>query len=169
MSNVVMTGRRMNSPVRLIAAAALPTAAAVAAALRRRRHRPASAATRRRRPYHRAPPRSAHRRVRREARLPVGHDAIAFANAARDDRQAAGRALDDDRALPRGVRLIDDVHVRAALARHDRLRRHDERAFLIEQMQRGRRELARPQAAVAVVERRLELHGRGRSCRPRCR
>ena len=90
--------------------------------------------------------------------MSIDHDAFAVANSARDDGEPAGRALHGHCSLPRRVSLIDHVHVGPALAGHDRLRRHDERAVLVEQMQRGRRELPSPQPAVRVVEHRLELY-----------
>src|SRR5262249_8328361 len=89
-------------------------------------------------------------------------NALALANAARDDGDGAGRALDHDRSLSGRVALIHDVHVRAALPGHDRLRRDDERAVLVEEMQRSGRELPGPQAAILVLEHRFELHGGGR-------
>src|SRR4029079_17612041 len=73
-----------------------------------------------------------YRGIRREARLAFDHHTITVANATRDNRQTACRPLDDDRPLPRRVGAVDDVHVRAALARDDRLRGHDQRAVLIE-------------------------------------
>src|SRR4051794_21925087 len=171
MSSVVMTGRRTKGPVRLMrqtsgsgasAAAAATTAAAAATAAAA-----TTATTRAARTARgcgvigRAT--DAHRRVRRQTKMPLGHDAIAVANTARHDREAARCAFDDHRALARGIRLIDDIDVGAALTRHDRLLRHDERVLFIEEMQRGRCELAWPEPAIGVVESRLELNGaRGR-------
>ena len=165
MSNVVMTGRRTKGPVRLIRPPPL-TAAAAAAALAAAGHRPCD---------HpplplRAPPAvrvavgaaKAHRRVRRETQLSFRHDAIALVNAARDDRRArrpcARRPPRADAPCP-----PDRPRTRTSRAgRDDRLLRHDERVFLIEQMERGRRELPGPETTGRVVERRLELHGAGR-------
>ena len=107
MSSVVMTGRRTNERRE---AHALPLSRHRAA--RRRRWPPlpppppplptattptTAAAARVGRPA------NAHGRVRREARLSFDDHTIAIANAARDDREAARRPLDDDRALTRRV------------------------------------------------------------------
>src|SRR4029078_13466206 len=100
--------------------------------------------------------------IRRKARLPFDHHAIAVANAAGDDGETARRSLDDDRTLPRRIGTVDAVDVLPTLARDDRLRRHDERAVLVEQVKRRRRELSGPETAIAVVEAGLELYGAGR-------
>jgi len=53
----------------------------------------------------------AHGCIRRKARLPFDHHAIAVANAAGDDGETARRSLDDDRTLPRRIGTVDDVDV----------------------------------------------------------
>ena len=92
----------------------------------------------------------------RHARLPVGDHALALRDAARDHRDLRRRPLHRHRPLLRRVRRVDHVHVRALLARHDRLGRQDEHAVLDEQAQRRRDELAGPERAAAVRERCLQ-------------
>src|SRR5215467_14545384 len=169
MMSVVMTGRLMNNAVMLIGslgstgrapgrggvASAFTSAAVTAAASATVAAAASTAAV-----AHVVRPAQTNRRIRREPRLSVSHDALAVVHAARDDRDVSGRALHHHSALAGGVTLIHHVHVRAALTRHDRLGRDHERAVLVEQMQGRRRELPGPQPAALVVEHRLELHRR---------
>jgi len=53
----------------------------------------------------------AHGCIRRKARLPFDHHAIAVANAAGDDGETARRSLDDDGTLPGRVRTIHHIDV----------------------------------------------------------
>src|SRR5689334_11374655 len=181
MSSVVMTGRRMNSPVRLTllsppvaststaarsrrAAAGTTIATAAIAAIAAASTAPATPTTARTTgtpAIVRAA--NAHGRIGCQARLSVDDHTIADPEAVGDDGQTTSRAFDRYGTLPRCISAIDDIDVRAPLSRDDRLLRHDERAVLIEKVQRGRRELPRPQPAVHVIERRFELDG-SRGC-----
>ena len=128
MSSVVMTGRRMNNPVKFMASRRLALAV-----LRRRaaRHRRAAARTRAAPPRTRAPPPpppprrhlpappagvlsdDLHLGVRREPRLAIGHDALAVAEPAGDHRSANPRCARPSPAAAAPCRCRHDVHVRA--------------------------------------------------------
>ena len=92
--------------------------------------------------------------ARHEAQLAVRHDGFARLEPALDDCFLASRALDHNRAVfDRAVRF-DHERVLALLADLDRRGRHDDGPGVVGERDRDVDELARPQPAIVVRERR---------------
>src|ERR1041385_1300860 len=100
--------------------------------------------------------------ARTEEKLSIGDDPLARLDTFFDNRLAVKRPADDNRADFHPRFAAYDEYLLALLARLHSLRRDDDRA-LIDQLQHRFDELPRPQAAVAVGERSLELDGSRRT------
>src|SRR5947209_4409664 len=121
MISVVMTGRRTKRPVKFIesppASSAAASAAPTAAAFSTTASAPATAISASATSTTAAAAAAAarviratkpNRSIRRETRLPLGHDTIAVAHTARDDRKTARGAFNRNGSLASGVGVIHD-------------------------------------------------------------
>src|SRR3989454_6916352 len=137
-TSVVATGRRINSPEKLISGSP-PT--------RGLRSRTAA---------------DVDLGVRRETQLTIDHHQGAGRHA-RHDGETVQRAFHRHRLRRGGAVVVDDEHVCALLTLHDRLTGHDDGIILNAQNECDGDVLARPERAVAIGKAGLQQHGgRGR-------